>query len=298
MGRNNYDLAKLSDFVDGHWAAKQIALIRDQVAAKASPGELALFLQVAKSRGLDPFAKQIHAVHRWDPRKKREVMSIQVGIDGYRAIAERTGDYVGNDDPVFLEDGEKHPVAATVTVWRLVAGQRCAFTATARWSEYAATKKGGELVAIWRRMPYLMLGKCAEALALRKAFPSSLSGIYTDAEMDQAGEVIEAEVVRTERDADRAEHAQLISAIQDLAPLLPAELARKVEEKASEWTRDIEKARTTVAWIRGHLAEQDRRRAEEAPPEEEVAPEETEPAPPPARSKPPMPTPAATKGAE
>lgn len=187
------NLAKLEDLVDGHWKAKQIELIAEQVAPKASPGELALFLNVAKKRGLDPFAKQIHAVHRWDKRESRHVMSIQVGVDGYRAIAESTGEYVGNDDPVYLEGNGKHPLAATVTVWRMVAGQRCPFTATARWDEYAASGKNG-LQPMWARMPYLMLGKCAETLALRKAFPSSLSGLYTDEEMSQA-DAVDVEVI-------------------------------------------------------------------------------------------------------
>lgn len=191
-----YSLAKHSDLVGDHWSLNQIELIRDQFASEADPGELALFLQVAKAKNLDPFSKQIHAVFRWDNRKQRKVMSIQTGIDGYRAIAARTGECVGNDDPVFLEDPRNpaHPVSATATVWKLIGGQRCAFSATARWSEYAQTGRGGDLQPMWKRMPRLMLGKCAEALALRKAFPLELSGVYTDEEMSQA-DVIEGHVV-------------------------------------------------------------------------------------------------------
>lgn len=180
---NQTDLAKLEGLVDKHWNGQQIRLIADQVAKKSTPAELALFLQVAKGTGLDPFRKQIHAVHRYDKKLGREVMSIQVGIDGYRAIAERTGTYAGNDDPVF-EEGQGHPTRATVTVWRIVGGQRVPFSATARWTEYAPEKGPGTFM--WRRMPHLMLGKCAEALALRKAFPGALSGLYTDEEMHQA----------------------------------------------------------------------------------------------------------------
>ena len=177
----------ISDLVEGHWNARQVGLIKSQVAPSATNEELSLFLTVAKSKGLDPFGRQIYCVHRYDKNRGR-VMTIQTGIDGYRALADRTGAYCGNDDPVFMPctSGEQwHPGTATVTVWKLIGGQRCGFTATARWSEYAAKGKKGYM-PMWKRMPFLMLGKCAEALALRKAFPDQLSGIYTSEEMQQA----------------------------------------------------------------------------------------------------------------
>ncbi len=156
------------------WTDEQIDLIKSNVAKGATDDELKLFLYTAKRTGLDPLTKQIHFV------KRGGQMTIQTGIDGYRAIAERTGQLAGIDDAVY-EGTTKEPIKATVNVYRMVQGQRVAFTASARWSEYVA------FGPLWKKMPFLMLGKCAEALALRKAFPNNLSGIYTNEEMEQAG---------------------------------------------------------------------------------------------------------------
>jgi phage recombination protein Bet len=161
----------------------QIDLIKSTVAKGATDDELKLFLYQAQRTGLDPLLKQIHAVKRWNAKSSREEMAIQTGIDGFRLIADRSGLYAGNDDPVF--DNEEAPKKATVTVYKMIAGQRCGFSATARWDQYYPGDKQGFM---WKKMPHLMLGKCAESLALRKAFPAELSGVYTHEEMEQAGE--------------------------------------------------------------------------------------------------------------
>jgi len=108
-------------------------------------------------------------------------MVIQTGIDGYRLTAARTRAHAGTDDAIFDSEDEDYPNKATTTVYRFVQGQRVPYTATARWSEYCQENGPG-----WKRMPYLMLAKCSEALALRKAFPAELSGLYTHEEMLQA----------------------------------------------------------------------------------------------------------------
>ena len=77
----------------------------------------------------------------------------------------------------------EQPITATATVYKIVGGVRVSFSATAIWDAYCP--QGNESF-MWKKMPYLMLGKCAEALALRKAFPNDLSGVYTDDEMAQA----------------------------------------------------------------------------------------------------------------
>lgn len=161
------------------WTQEQLDLIKSTVAKGATNDELKLFLYTAKRTGLDPLTRQIHFV------KRGQQMTVQTGIDGYRTIAERTGKIAGIDDAIYEGDSptDAHPIKATVSVYRMVEGQRVAFTASARWDEYAPT---GSQAFMWTKMPYLMLGKCAEALALRKAFPNDLTGLYTNEEMDQA----------------------------------------------------------------------------------------------------------------
>ncbi len=170
------------------FTSEEVELVKLTICRGATDTELALFIQQCKRTGLDPFARQIHAVKRWDATAQREVMSIQTGIDGFRLIAERTGKYAGNDDPVFDVENAKNPGKATATVWKVVDGHRISFSRSARWSEFVQTKKDGTVTKFWARMPYLMLGKVAEALALRAAFPQELSGLYTSDEMDQADE--------------------------------------------------------------------------------------------------------------
>lgn len=159
------------------------------VDSKGSPrpdDDLLLFLYVAKRTGLDPLTKQIYAIYRWNTRQGKDAMTIQASIDGMRVVAQRTKGYVGQDDVVFDDEKLKQPGKATVTVYKAMGGQRVPFTASARWGEYVQTDKSGMPLTMWAKMPFLMLGKCAEALALRKAFPNELSGIYTPEEMAQS----------------------------------------------------------------------------------------------------------------
>lgn len=163
---------------------EQVELIKRTVAKGATDDELKLFLYQAQKTGLDPLARQIYFQKRRAGGDER--VTIITGIDGYRLTADRTGKYAGQDDPVF--DDENEPRKASVTVYKLVGGVRCPFTATARWNQYYPGDNQGFM---WRKMPHHMLSKCAEALALRKAFPAELSGVFVKEEMEQAGEVIE-----------------------------------------------------------------------------------------------------------
>jgi phage recombination protein Bet len=159
---------------------KQI-MTPDKDGHQRSTEDLLLFLYVAHKTGLDPLARQIYAVYRWDSRLGREKMSIQTGIDGLRLIAQRTGQYGGQDESKFeYKDGK--PVSCVVTVIKMMGDQQIRIPARALFSEYSQTDREGKLMGLWNKMPETMLEKCAEAKALRKAFPAETTGIYTDEE--------------------------------------------------------------------------------------------------------------------
>jgi len=157
----------------------QMALIRDTIAQGATDEQLKLFLYDNSRRGVHPLDKMIHFTLR--SGRYTPITS----IDFMRSRAAASGAYAGNDDAVFVAGTNGRPKSATVTVYRLVGGQRCPFSATARWDEYYPGD--GDQSFLWRKMPHVLLGKCSECLALRKGFPQELSGLYAREEMDQAG---------------------------------------------------------------------------------------------------------------
>lgn len=203
--------------VEGY-SEDQIILIRDTICKGANPEELQLFINVAKKTQLDPFSKQIHAVKRWNKFLGREEMAIQIGIDGYRSIADRTGAYAGSSDPEFTFEGKsKLPISAKVTVQKIVQGTVCNFTSTVYWDEFFP---GPKLGYMWQKMPRHMLSKVAEANALRKAFPGQFAGTYIPEEMERADaevqEEVEARKVVTQT-PDWGDRSEVIDSLKVLA---------------------------------------------------------------------------------
>jgi phage recombination protein Bet len=198
--RDGSGLALRSD--QEFWTDKQRAALEQLGVADASNADLAVFLHVAQRSGLDPFARQVYMIGRREKRRTPQGeqwttrQTIQTGIDGYRLIARRAADRAGEKlaepQPLWCGrdlqwreawiDDEEPPAAAKVVVYR--DGEP--FAAVAMFREFCQTGRDGEPMGLWRKMPANQLAKCAEAQALRKAYPQELAGVYVEDEMQQA----------------------------------------------------------------------------------------------------------------
>ncbi|MDQ1174205.1 phage recombination protein Bet [Microbacterium testaceum] len=215
------------------WTDREKALV--EAAGLVSRGNLAprpvveAFLSHCHRTGLDPIARQIYCIERGGK------WTTQISIDGARLVAERSREYEGQTPTQWTADGvtwldvwldeSKPPAAARVGVYRR--SFREPLFAVATFKAYSA---GGNM---WSKMPALMLGKCAEMLALRKAFPQDLSGLYSAEEMDQA-----TPAARPEQAAPRASAPAPASAPEPA--LEPAE----VRQLSKDWLALANAART------------------------------------------------------
>lgn len=176
---------------------EQTALLKKSSYPDVPDAQFELFVATCNRTGLDPFARQIYMVARKakDQRTQEWITKyeIQTSIDGLRVVAERTGSYQGQDGPYWCgADGKwtdvwlqkSPPLAAKLGVLKL--GFIQPLWSVAKWESYAQRNREGQPTPMWAKMPDLMLGKCAEALALRRAFPNDLGGLYTGDEMSQA----------------------------------------------------------------------------------------------------------------
>jgi phage recombination protein Bet len=193
------------------YSATQLDLIKRVCAKDTSADEFDQYISVCGSLGLDPLRRQVFAVvYKKDDPKKRS-MTLIVSVDGLRSIASRSGTYRPGPAPeIVIEknavDADRNPlgiVSAEASVWRFAHGKWYEHTARVYWDEYAPCRDlwafnettgreepSGRIVLdrkkdFWIRMPRHMLGKCAEAAALRKGWPE-LAGVYEQAEMDKA----------------------------------------------------------------------------------------------------------------
>lgn len=220
-----------SEAIGVSYSTDQLQLIKDIYAKGASDAEFRLFVEVSKYQKLDIFKKQIYLMKFWDTDKGGWGFQPVTGIDGYRTKAEDTGLYGGQLGPFWCgEDGvwkdvwtsNRPPAAAKVGIIRTDWQEPC--WAVARYASYVQTKKDGTPTKMWDKMPDNQLAKCAESLGLRKAFPQQVSGLYTDIEMEQAGEPIERNVTRAYpgleavTDAEQKARAELRANLQAAWP--------------------------------------------------------------------------------
>ena len=178
------------------WTPDQAAVLQQSgIDDDVTKAELSGFLHLCQRTRLDPFSRQIYLIGRKDKKAGRKVFTPQTGIDGYRVVAHRviaeTGQAFGYEDTQWCDTSgtwrdvwlpDEAPAAAKVTVLRN--GQR--FSAVALYREYVQTDYNGNPTRMWKNMGANQIAKCAEALALRKAFPHDLAGVYTAEEMAQA----------------------------------------------------------------------------------------------------------------
>jgi len=199
--------------------ASQMKLVRSTVAAECNEPEFNLFIEVAQRLGLDPFRKQIYAVVYNANKPDKRKMAIITGIDGFRALAERSRAYrPDEDEPQYFYDdnlkGPSNPLGierCVVTVHKFGPdGSWYPLKGVAYWDEFAPIIPGGKWedkgdtwrdgnpkktfapdgtftlqAGNWVTMGRVMIAKCAEAQALRRGWPEDLSGVYSPEEMDQ-----------------------------------------------------------------------------------------------------------------
>ena len=158
-----------------------IEVLQSSLYPGASLPSVKMVLGYCKAAGLDPMRKPVHIVPMWDGKAKQMRDVVMPGIGLYRTDASRTDEHVGTDKPVYgpmVEyDLSGHKITVPewceVTVYRLKNGVKCAYTAEEYWIENYATagKDTAAPNAMWKKRARGQLAKCAEAQALRKAFP-------------------------------------------------------------------------------------------------------------------------------
>lgn len=197
-----------------NFSTDQVNLIKSLIAKDCSNDELQLFLYQCKRTGLDPLTRQIYCI------KRAGRMTIQTSIDGFRVIAERSGTYAGQDEPAWVDDEKGFPVKCTVKVYRFApSGERYpAGVGVAYFKEYYPAPMN-----LQKTMPHTMIAKVAEALALRKAYPQDLSGLYTTEEIEpQETHVIKPQAAKPQVD------------VREIPPQHPKKKAETIEQVLTE----------------------------------------------------------------
>lgn len=166
---------------------EQRKVILDTCCNGANERDAAALIAIAEARGMNPILGECYFVQRYDSQTKQMKWAVQASIDSFRIKAEQTGLYAGQDEPEFEYNEKGELLLARVRVYRKDWTRPA--VGVARWDEYVQRTKEGSPTRFWKTMPTNQLAKCAEALALRKAFPLALAKVYEAAEMAQADNV-------------------------------------------------------------------------------------------------------------
>ena len=185
-----------------------IGVLQTSLYPGAAIGSVKMVLGYCKAAGLDPMQKPVHIVPMWVKNTKAMRDVVMPGIGLYRTQAARSGQYAGVTDPEFGPDLTESvggvsitfPAWCKVTVKRLLGNQVVEFAAREFWKENYATagKDSAAPNAMWKKRPYGQIAKCAEAQALRKAFPEFGSAPTAD-EMEGREFETEAAPAKQER---------------------------------------------------------------------------------------------------
>ena len=239
-----------------------MAVLSNSLYPGAKPESIKMVIGYCKASGLDPMQKPVHIVPMWDSKARGMRDVIMPGIGSYRTQAARSGEYAGISEPEFGEDvmetfpeesyydrdskenKKRGSVSVTFPAWcRVVVkrllpnGMMAEFAATERWKENYATasKDSAQPNAMWKRRPYAQLAKCAEAQALRKAFPEFGAQPTAD---EMAGKSLNDD--ETVIDAGTGEIVKPTPA----APQLPAYPDERLEQNIGAWQALIDGGKT------------------------------------------------------
>jgi phage recombination protein Bet len=226
--------------------AELMSVLQSSLYPGASPASIKMVLGYCKAAGLDPMQKPVHIVPMWDNKAGQMRDVVMPGIGMYRTQAARTG-CAGVSEPDFGPDvtekigGQEitYPAWCRVTVKRrLSTGEVVEFTAKELWRENYAVKGGKEKSiapnAMWTKRPYGQIAKCAEAQALRKAFPEIGSEPTAD---EMAGKSLHEFDV----DASTGE----ITPPRQQRPELPVYAEADFKKNLPAWTKAINSGRMT-----------------------------------------------------
>lgn len=249
------------------YEGKNLDLIRRTVAKDANSDEFSQFIHICRATRLDPLRRQAYCFVFNKHKPEWRQMTVVTAIGGYRAIADRTGNYRPDPDPAVIEYSEaaKHPttnplgiVRATVKVFKHSHGDWHCVTGEAYWDEYVPVKDGAidSKKTGWVKMPRIMIAKCAEANALRKAWPDDFAGLEVEEEVDRRT----IELTAAELADEAATEAKLalvggkdaITVQWEMHGQLDRVPLGKFADKALAWASDKERTDTELQIWWGH----------------------------------------------